>query len=81
MERGTQEQYELYPSSPLGSFLFPSPPFAVPDFDVALLVMPYFSWPLNPNGKFSVTKRSVHRFNFICDFKRWSSYSEVTLAL
>lgn len=29
------------------------------DFDVALLVMPYFSWLLNPNGKFNVTKFSL----------------------
>lgn len=39
--------------------LFPTPPFAVPDFDVALLVMPYFSWLLNPNGKYNVTKLSL----------------------
>lgn len=36
--------------------LFPLLPFAVSDFDVALLVMPYFSWPLSTNGKYNVTK-------------------------
>lgn len=29
------------------------------DFDVALLVMPYFSWLLNPNGKYNVTTFSL----------------------
>lgn len=51
-ERGTQEQYEPYPSSLPFAFSFP-------DFDVALLVMPYFSWLLNPNGKNNVTKSSL----------------------
>lgn len=40
------------------AFSFPLLPFAVPDFDVALLVVPYFPWLLNPNGKYNVTKFS-----------------------
>lgn len=40
----------------LSRLFFPSSFFAIPDFDVARLVMPYFSWLFNPNGKYNVTK-------------------------
>lgn len=33
-----------------------SPLCATPDFDVALMVMPYFSWLLKSNGKHQVIK-------------------------
>lgn len=72
------------PSQPLSLSLFCL--CEIPDFDVVLLVKPYFSWLLNSNGKNNVTKFSllpecINLTFFLCAFKRWSNYLEVTLAL
>lgn len=51
---------------------------ATSDFDVTLMVMPYFSWLLKSNGKHQVIKfllLSKHLYlTFLCDFKRWRNY-------